>query len=263
MQLYHHPYSVDSQKVRLALEEKGIDYTSYHANPLTGKNLDSSFFRTNPSGKLPVFQNGSRVIYQTADIMRYIDSLVVYESAAVAAAGVAEWVEKIDGWDSKIFTLAHVPQKYRLFVSRFIRRVIIARMSESPDLASVYHAKLRDAYDTEEKLKDPDIVKQSEEKLSAILDDAEAQLGRTPFLVGEEYTIADSMFVPVLARIALLNLEREYINGKPRIAEYYERAKRRPSYRAVIGKYFSGWRRYRTLFKTLCCLGVRDALRRY
>ncbi|CAA6660405.1 unnamed protein product [Spirodela intermedia] len=247
MQLYHHPYSVDSQKVRLALEEKGIDYTSYHANPLTGKNLDSSFFRTNPSGKLPVFQNGSRVIYQTADIMRQPRRL---RERRRRRRRVAEWVEKIDGWDSKIFTLAHVPQKYRLFVSRFIRRVIIARMSESPDLAS-------------EKLKDPDIVKQSEEKLSAILDDAEAQLGRTPFLVGEEYTIADSMFVPVLARIALLNLEREYINGKPRIAEYYERAKRRPSYRAVIGKYFSGWRRYRTLFKTLCCLGVRDALRRY
>lgn len=70
MQLYHHPYSMDSQKVRLALEEKGIDYTSYHANPLTGKNLDSSFVRMNPSGKLPVFQNGSQIIYQTADIMR-------------------------------------------------------------------------------------------------------------------------------------------------------------------------------------------------
>lgn len=194
---------------------------------------------------------------------RYIGSLIVDESAADAGAGVAEWVEKIDGWDPKLFTLAHVPQKYRLFVSRFVRRVIISRMSESPDLASVYHAKLRAAYDAEEKLGDPDLVKQSEEKLSALLDDAEEQLGRTPFLAGEQYTIADSMFVPVLARIALLNLEREYINGRPRIAEYYERAKRRPSYRAVIGKYFSGWRRYKTLFKTLCFLGVRDALRRY
>lgn len=70
MQLYHHPYSLDSQKVRLALEEKGIDYTSYHVNPLTGKNMDSSFFRMNPSAKLPVFQNGAHIIFDTIDIIQ-------------------------------------------------------------------------------------------------------------------------------------------------------------------------------------------------
>lgn len=69
MQLYHHPYSMDSQKVRLALEENGIDYTSFHVNPLTGKNMDSSFFRMNPSAKLPVFQNGSQIFYQAMDII--------------------------------------------------------------------------------------------------------------------------------------------------------------------------------------------------
>lgn len=70
MQLYHHPFSLDSQKVRLALEEKGIDYTSYHVNPLTGKNMDAFFFRKNPSGKIPVLQNGSHIIYDTTEIIQ-------------------------------------------------------------------------------------------------------------------------------------------------------------------------------------------------
>lgn len=70
MQLYHHPFSLDSQKVRLALEENGIDYTSYHINPITAKNMDASFFRMNPSGKLPVFQNGSHIIYNTIEIVQ-------------------------------------------------------------------------------------------------------------------------------------------------------------------------------------------------
>src|SRR5437762_1799470 len=72
MQLYHHPYSLDSQKVRIALEEKGIDYTSYHANPLTGKNMDVDFFRMNPSARLPVFKNGAHVIYRAIDIIQYV-----------------------------------------------------------------------------------------------------------------------------------------------------------------------------------------------
>lgn len=73
MQLYHHPYSLDSQKVRLALEEKGIDYTSFHVNPITGKNMDAVFFRMNPSAKLPVFQNGAHIIiFTTIDIIQYV-----------------------------------------------------------------------------------------------------------------------------------------------------------------------------------------------
>lgn len=74
MQLYHHPYSLDSQKVRLALEERAIDYTSYHVNPITGKNMDVSFFRMNPTAKLPVFQNGSHIIFNTIEIIQYVSS---------------------------------------------------------------------------------------------------------------------------------------------------------------------------------------------
>ena len=61
---------MESQKVRLALEEKGIDYTSYHVNPLTGKNMDASFFHMNPSAKLPVFQNGAHIIFRAIDIVQ-------------------------------------------------------------------------------------------------------------------------------------------------------------------------------------------------
>ncbi|KAG5036212.1 hypothetical protein JHK87_011122 [Glycine soja] len=72
MQLYHHPFDLDSQKVRLAVEEKGIDYTSHHANPITGKNLDSSFFNMKPGGRLPDFQNGSHILCKTIDIIQII-----------------------------------------------------------------------------------------------------------------------------------------------------------------------------------------------
>lgn len=65
---------MDSQKVRLALEERGIDYTSFHVNPITGKNMDSLFFRMNTSAKLPVLQNGAHIIYDTVEIIQYASS---------------------------------------------------------------------------------------------------------------------------------------------------------------------------------------------
>ncbi|TKW04464.1 hypothetical protein SEVIR_7G110900v4 [Setaria viridis] len=265
MQLYHHPYSLDSQKVRMALEEKGIDYTSYHINPLTGKNMNVDFFRMNPSAKLPVFQNGAHVIYRAIDIIQYLDRLAVHLSGEIPPVNteVHQWMQKVDAWNPKMFTLTHTPVKYRAFVSKFIRRVLIARMAEAPDLASMYHVKLREAYETEDKVKDPDIMKQSEEELSKLLDDVEAQLSKTKYLAGDEFSPADSMFVPILACITLLDLDEEYISCRPKILDYYNLVKHRSSYKIAIGKYFNGWKKYRTLFKTSFFLCVRTLFRRY
>ncbi|KAK8948587.1 Glutathione S-transferase TCHQD [Platanthera zijinensis] len=270
MQLYHHPYSLDSQKIRLVLEEKGIDYTSYRMNPLTGKNMDTSFFRMNPSAKLPVLQNGSQIIYRVIDMaqkfmFRYIERVAVSLNGgdSTISEEIMLWMQQIEEWNPKFFTLSHVPNKYRLFISKFVRRVVIARMAEAPDIASVYHVKLREAYETEDKLKDPDIVKQSVEKLTALLDEAETRLKETKYLAGDEFTLADSMFIPLLVRLTLLNLEKEFIFVRPRLAEYHNIVKQRSSYKVVIGRYFSGWRKYKTLMKTICFLCIRNMFRKY
>ncbi|KAK3428247.1 hypothetical protein EUGRSUZ_E01005 [Eucalyptus grandis] len=267
MQLYHHPYSLDSQKVRLALEEKGIDYTSFHMNPITGKNLRPSFFRMNPTAKLPVFQNGSHVIFDTIEIIQYIERIAVVsvnnDSIAFSSDEVIQWMHRIQEWNPKFFTLSHVPEKYRQAVSKFNRRVLIARMAESPDLASSYHRKLKEAYHTEEKLRDPEVVRRSQEHLIRLLDEIEDRLSETAYIAGEEFSMADVMFIPVLARLALLNLEDEYINSRPNMAEYWSSVQQRPSYKKVIGRYFGGWRKYKTLAKTWCFIRLRNTLKKY
>lgn len=267
MQLYHHPYSLDSQKVRLALEEKGIDYTSHHANPITGKNMDSSIFRMNPTAKLPVFQNGSHILFDTVEIIQYIERIAVVSAGAddisSSSREVLEWMQKIQQWNPKFFTLAHVPDKHRIYISKFIRQVLIARMAESPDLASAYHRKLRGAYDTDDKLKNPEVVKRSKEHLVAVLDEVEVKLSETAYLAGEEFTMADVMLIPVIARLVLLDLQDEYISCRPNIAEYWEVVQQRASYKRVIGKHFDGWRKYKTLIKTWFFVHIRNLLKKY
>ncbi|XP_060214683.1 glutathione S-transferase TCHQD-like isoform X1 [Lycium barbarum] len=267
MQLYHHPFSLDSQKVRLTLEEKGIDYTSYHMNPLTGKNMDAFFFRMNPSGKIPVLQNGSHIIYDTIEIIQYIQRIVETVSSGgngtTLSSNVIEWMHKIQEWDSKYFTLCHIPVKYRLYVSKFLRRVIIARMAESPKLASDYHRKLKEAYDTDEKLKNVEVLGQNKDHLEKLLDEVEVELGETSYLAGEEFNLADVMLIPVLARLELLKLEDEYINSRPNLADYWAVVRQRPSYKKVIGRYFDGWRRRKRLLKTWCFICMRSLLRKY
>ena len=185
------------------------------------------------------------------------------DNITLSSTEVSEWMQRIQEWKPKFFTLVHIPEKYQHYVSKFLRRVIIARMAESPDLAAAYHHKLKKAYETEEQLKNPDISKQDKEHLIRLLDEVETQLNETAYLAGEEFTMADVMLIPVLARLVLLNLEEEYIGSRPNIAEYWILVQQRPSYKKVIGKYFNGWRKYKTLMKTWCFVRVRTVLRRF
>lgn len=200
-------------------------------------------------------------------IFRYIERISVVSSGAddinLSSREVVQWMHKIQQWNPEFFTLGHIPEKYRLYISKFVRRVVIARMAESPDLASAYHRKLKEAYEIEDKLKNPEVLRWSKEHLVRLLDEVETKLNDTAYLVGEEFTMADVMFIPVLSRLKLLDLDDEYISCRPNIAEYWALMQQRPSYKKVIGKYFDGWRKYKTLLKTWCFVRIRSMLKRY
>eukprot|EP00249_Psilotum_nudum_P023682 c28955_g1_i4 orf=168-962(-) len=264
MQLYHHYFSLNSQKVRLALEEKRMDYISHSLNPLKGKDLDAELFHLNPNGKIPVFTNGNRIITETLEIIQYIDS--VNEPLGmndIDRERLEEWMQKVDEWNPKLFTLSHTPFKLRRYFSRFKRRVAIARMAENPDLASKYRSKLHNAYATEELLNNIDEINANEQQLINILDAADSLLASTQYLAGASFTMADVMLIPVLARLELLQLDKEFIHSRNQLSEYWARVKHRPSYHKVIGQYFSGFNRHKTFFTTAFTVGLRDFFRKY
>lgn len=60
-------------------------------------------------------------------------------------------------------------------------------------------------------------------QLASLLDEAEAQLGVTPFLAGEAYSVADVMFTPLLFRLGMANKTGEYLKPRPNVSKYYSR----------------------------------------
>ncbi|KAK3409125.1 hypothetical protein EUGRSUZ_J01273 [Eucalyptus grandis] len=150
-------------------------------------------------GGRQVMRRSSMVAKQVISIesalgLGYIERIAVVsvnnDSIAFSSDEVIQWMHKIQEWNPKFFTLSHVPEKYRQAVSKFFRRVLIARMAESPDLASSYHRKLKEAYHTEEKLRDPEVVRRSKEHLIRLLDEIEDSLSKT-YIAGEEFSMAD------------------------------------------------------------------------
>lgn len=264
MQLYHHAFSMNSQKVRLALEEKGMDYISHSLNPIKGKDLNVDLFNVNPDGKMPVFKNGNLVLTDVLAIVQFIDSInEPLGGFNVNKEKVQEWMHRIDDWDPKLFTLSHIPLKVRTYFGRFKRRVIIARMARNPAFASNFRSKLQRGYATDEMMKDTEALEANKMQLERLLDMAEEQLESTDYLAGESFTMADVMFLPLLGWMELLKVDREYIHKRQNLSRYWARVKRRPSYKVVIGQYFGGLNKYKTLFITSINVGFRTLVRKY
>ena len=99
-ELYANPFSHCSRKVRLVLEEKGIDYHYRKIDLIeTGsyETLSSRYLKINPSGLVPTLVHEGRPIYESDDILGYIDSLnksssLIPESEAQRNE-VSKWLE--------------------------------------------------------------------------------------------------------------------------------------------------------------------------
>ena len=71
--LYHFAYSTCSQKVRLALAEKGQDFDSREVNLLAGEQHNPEYVRLNPDHVVPTMVHQGEVLTESTLINTYID----------------------------------------------------------------------------------------------------------------------------------------------------------------------------------------------
>lgn len=231
MEFYYHPLSLDSQKACLVMEEKSIKCVLHRVNPLKARNLDEEFFRRNPNGSIPVLVAGEQILCESLTIIRYLDSVEKpLGFNRVDQNKVQEWLEKIHSWDSKLFTTSYFPNGAHNFMSKFNRQVAISRLARYPDLAEKYHKQLKDMHTMEERSKDQEYLALNKSELISLLNAAENQLSSTEFLAGAAFSVADCALIPILARIEVLKLDKEYFHKRPRLIYYFEEIKKRQSY---------------------------------
>jgi GST-like protein len=60
-------------RVRITLEEKGLQWTSHHLNTRTGEHITPEYFGINPNGLVPALIHDGEVWIESCDIIRYLD----------------------------------------------------------------------------------------------------------------------------------------------------------------------------------------------
>ncbi|RLL50531.1 glutathione S-transferase family protein [Mariprofundus sp. EBB-1] len=238
--LYHHPLSVCSMKARLALEEKGVAWTSREIDIVhTQEQLEPWYLNLNPKGVVPTLTDANgetKVITNSATIIRYVASLGEGNDLLPASNDDMQRMEKLitlaDHIDLQILSYARHPSMEKS------EKILDARIEKSIALGKK-HPEFEEAYKVcaERSLKnknfrvDPEYVGQIEKDAYASLSTAESQLAKSSYLIGETYTLADVIWTVVLSRLELLGYD-DWISQEnfPSIASYYQKMKNRKSF---------------------------------
>jgi tetrachloro-p-hydroquinone reductive dehalogenase len=240
--LYHQWPSLCSQKVRLALAEKQVAYTSVVVDigPRM-QNYEPWYARINPNMVVPtlvVHEPGASeptIVTDSARIIVWIDEKL--EGPALLPAEpelrhrVEQWIRQADRFPVRelMYGTMGGPLGY---IARSSMQKRIARLERhrerNPDLTTVYERRLADVRSWKQTIADPEQIAALERQLSELLAEFEVQLEQEgEFVVGDRYTLADVIWTVFIARMVLVGRTEQL---GPLTRAWYARMRERPSF---------------------------------
>ena len=101
LELYHHFLSTCSQKVRLVLAEKDLEYESHWIDLMAGEQHDPEYVKLNPNHVVPTLVHDGRVLIESTLINEYVDDAFPEPSLRpadpVARHAMRLWTKRCDG----------------------------------------------------------------------------------------------------------------------------------------------------------------------
>lgn len=237
IELYHNGMSTCSQKVRLTLAEKKLDFTSHHFNLRAGDQHQPDYLKLNPNGVVPTIIHDGQVIYESAVIDEYLDDVFhdppLRPIAPTARARMRIWVKQLDeGLHAASATIsACIAFRYQ-----FIEGKTEEELKKTLD---GYVDPVKRARMTENVMRgvDSSYFKPAIERVVQMLDDMEHELCRGSWLTGDSYSLADIAFTPYVTRVAHLK-QTWLIEARPQVYDWFRRICARSNYKTAMEDWF-------------------------
>jgi glutathione S-transferase len=232
--LHHNGLSSCSQKVRLALAEKGLAFTSREVNLVAGEQHAPDYVKLNPSHVVPTLVHDGRVLIESSLINEYLEEAFAEPPLAPAApAGrhaMRLWVKQID---EKVHPAAGV-----LTYAIGARPAALAQPAEAREanLAAIPDAARRAARRSvlEHGVAAPEFAGALGAFLD-LVDGMEAALRPGSWLSGERFGLADAAALPYVLRLEHLAMTPLLAPAaRPRVADWLARVRARPSFETAI-----------------------------
>ena len=234
LELYHFKNSVCSQKVRIALFEKDLEWHSHEVNIFAQEQYEPAYLKFNPKGYVPTLIHDGKPIWESTLICEYLDEVFVMPPLAPddarARVDMRQWSKAVDeGLFSGVSVFS--------FAAMFRNRL----KQQSPEererrYRNVGDPERRDRHKSmfEDGIESPYAFRAVGAYEIAFKKMEEALAGGTAWLAGDMFSLAEINLAPFLARLEYLTFLDLWIFDRPFVQAWWQRVKQRPSYRAQL-----------------------------
>jgi glutathione S-transferase len=234
IRLYHAEPVANSLKALISLKEKGLPFESVYVNLHKFEQHEPAFLAINPEGQVPVLDHDGAIVTHTTVIAEYLedafpDAPALRPADALGKARMRYWNKFIDehvmesismhGWHRMVGVIARSVEDGAF--DTLMARVPLPRQREK-------WMKARSGFSEAD-------LAQATRKIEQAVEKVEAQLELSPWLAGEQYTLADINFFAV-GGMALTRLfpEMGIPQRAPRLTDWVSRVAARPGVQAAL-----------------------------
>jgi glutathione S-transferase len=226
LELYTYPQSTCSQKVRLALAEKRLEWIARPTDLTSGAHLTASYLALNPNGVVPTLVHDGRPVIDSSVITEYLEDVfptpALRPADPLALAHMRAWRAFID----EVPTPAIRPPSFNAFIVQGFRDLpepaFAAAAEKRPLRKHFYRRMTRNGFDQA-------AIDEALDDLRSTLLRMDAALANGPWVCGEMFTLADISLTPTIVRMEDLALDHMWAD-LPRVADWYARIQARPSF---------------------------------
>jgi glutathione S-transferase len=226
LHLWHGGLSSCSQRVRIVLAEKGLDWESHVVDLAAGEHAGAAYQAINPTGLVPAMVDDGAVLIESIDIIDHLDRRApeppLRPADAAEEAAMADWLAKADAAQGDLKLLSHEflfqpthkrsPERLAAFVAGHRNEALVAFQQEFNSPEGFPREKVAGA------------VARTDAGFRAL----DAALADRDWLVGGRLTLADVAWMPNIHRMALMDWPFE---RHPNLLRWKARIEAQPCFR--------------------------------
>ena len=235
LELYNHDMSVCAAKVRFAMAEKGLEYTSHMVNLLAREHKTPEYLALNPNGVVPTLVHDGYVVYESTIINEYLEEkfpqVSLMPKSSQGKARVRKWTLQLDTNIHAATSVLTTCIAFRYFFLAMPPEDLELHFTNQPGADSLkmerHNANIKNGVDSKyfahAVMTFNNLLKAMDEELS----------GGESWLAGDTFSLADIGYASYIRRLEHLQLEAMWENF-PYLSDWYDRLQQREAFRVAI-----------------------------
>ena len=238
LHVFHMPLSSCSQKLRIFLALKGLEWESHEIDLMHNENLSEWFLGINPRGLLPVLVDDGDVHIESNDIIAYLEGK--YPKPKLIPSGMESQVDALLKHENDL----HLDLRALSFRFVFYAPDEPKSAAELERYATAGSGTVNGEKDGRKDVEigfwktlategiTDEVARSAAETFRAEFDALDERLADQPYLLGHELTVLDIAWFIYTNRIALAHYPLARLH--PRLNEWYKRLQARPEFAREI-----------------------------